>query len=100
MDYTKNYVDTAARVDLFLLGVAKEVKRAVTKFPQPNPNLAALTEETGELAKALLHIREGISDSWSDVYTEAVQTAAMACRVALEGDPTILKESPEAPNEI
>ncbi len=73
----------------FMEAVCDEVARAVAKFPQPNPTLAALTEETGELAQAVLHIREGKSTEWWKVYDEAVQVAAMACRVALEGDPTV-----------
>ena len=76
-------------LDSFLDDVQKEVWKAVEKFPPPNPTIAALTEETGELAKAMLHIREGKSDDWWRVYDEAVQVAAMACRAALEGDPTI-----------
>ena len=73
----------------FIADVFDEVGRAVAKFPHPNPTLAALTEETGELARAVLHIREKKSDDWQTVYREAVQVAAMACRVALEGDPTV-----------
>lgn len=76
-------------VDNFLFAVSDEVRKAVTKFPQPNPTLAAATEELGEVAKAMLHIVEGKSANWWNVYDEAVQLAAMACRIALEGDPTI-----------
>ena len=76
-------------IDTFMDDVSQEVAKAIAKFPQPNPTLAALTEETGELARAVLHIREGKSDDWWKVYDEAVQVAAMACRVALEGDPTV-----------
>ncbi len=80
---------TQTGIDGFMEAVSDEVTRAVAKFPQPNPTLAALTEETGELAQAVLHIREGKSSDWWKVYDEAVQVAAMACRVALEGDPTV-----------
>lgn len=73
----------------FLLEVENELARARAKFPGPNVNLAALTEEVGELAKALLHIREGKATGWAAVYAEAVQVATMAARVALEGDPSI-----------
>ena len=76
-------------IDTFTEDVSREVVRAIAKFPQPNPTLAALTEEVGELAQAVLHIREGKSSDWWEVYDEAVQVAAMACRVALEGDPTV-----------
>jgi len=73
----------------FLDAAQKETLRAIKKFPSPNPTIAALTEETGELAKAMLHIREGKSNDWQLVYDEAVQVAAVACRAALEGDSTI-----------
>ena len=78
-----------ANVDMFLYDVQKEIMKAVKKFPQPNPTIAAMAEESGELAKAMLHIREGKSNDWWDVYGEAVQLAAMACRCALEGDTTV-----------
>ena len=73
----------------FMFAAGIETRRAQELFPMPNPTLAALTEEVGELAKALLHIREGKSDDWSIVEGDAVQVAAMACRIALEGDPTL-----------
>jgi NTP pyrophosphatase (non-canonical NTP hydrolase) len=73
----------------FLDDVAREIVRARAKFPAPNPNIAALTEEVGELAKALLHVREGKLHHWSRVYDEAVQVAVMALRAASEGDATI-----------
>ena len=75
--------------DQFLVDVEAELRRAIANFPQPNPTLAAATEEMGEVAKAMLHIREGKAHSWWDVYEEAVQLAAMAARIAIEGDPTI-----------
>lgn len=73
----------------FMQDVLYEHRKAVAIFPAPNPSVAALTEETGELAKALLHIRENKSDDWGSVYDEAVQVAAVAMRIALEGDETI-----------
>lgn len=45
--------------------------------------MTALTEEVGELAKALL------DESDQRVYEEAVQVAVMALRVATEGDPSL-----------
>ncbi len=47
--------------------------------------MTALTEEVGELAKALL------DEEWSRVQLEAIQVACMAARVAIEGDPTLIK---------
>lgn len=70
-------------LDRFLGRVYNEVRRARDKFPDPHGSMTALTEEVGELARALL-------DERSDrVVAEAVQVAAMAARVALEGDPSL-----------
>jgi hypothetical protein len=67
----------------FLKRVAREVESARTQFPEASLTLAALTEEVGELAKALLE------EPSYRVYREAVQVAAMALRVAVEGDRTL-----------
>lgn len=75
--------------DIFLNDVMAEAAKARAKFPGPNPTIAALTEEVGELAQALLHIREGKSNDWWKVHKEAVQVAVMAMRAATEGDETI-----------
>lgn len=64
----------------FLRDVYREVQRARKKFPAPNLNFAALGEEFGEVSRALM------SESSERVYAECVQVAAMAMRVALEGD--------------
>ena len=68
---------------MFLTDVAREVERARKKFPSPEAVLTALTEEVGELSKAYL------DEPQPRVYAEAIQVAAMALRVALEGDPTL-----------
>lgn len=70
-------------VDRFLDKVHNEVLNAIEKFPQPNACMTALTEEVGELAKALME------EPSERVYKEAVQVAAMAARIAVEGDPTL-----------
>ena len=67
----------------FDFDVAREVGSARSKFPRPDGLLAALTEEVGEVARALL------DKPWSEVYAECVQVAAMAQRLAEEGDPTL-----------
>lgn len=67
----------------FLMDVEAEVSRARIKFPISDANMVSLTEETGELAKAML------DEHPVDIYSEAVQVAAMALRCALEGDPTL-----------
>ncbi len=73
----------------FVKRVIAEAKTARLKFPGPNPCLAALVEEVGELAQAMLHIREGKHSNWSRVIAEAVQVAVMAMRCATEGDATL-----------
>ena len=75
--------------------INEEHSRAIAKFPAPNLNMCALTEEVGELAQALLHTRfGGRCAGWTYVRKEAVQVAVMAIRVALEGDSSIAE--PEA----
>lgn len=83
--------------ELFVQSMMSEVTRARTKFPGPNPTIAALTEEVGELAKAMLHIREGKHRDWQRVWDEAVQVAVMAMRAATEGDQTIGVVPPARP---
>jgi len=71
-------------VDRFLYCLEAELQFAMTKFPSPNLTLPALIEEVGELAQALLkhkYEKGGVVE----VYAEAVQVAAMAIRIALEG---------------
>ena len=69
----------------FIEAVAAEVVKARAKWPGNRVQLAALTEEVGELAQALLqHDYEG--GAAAKVWKEAVQVAAMAVRVATEGD--------------
>ncbi|TGD78233.1 hypothetical protein [Hymenobacter wooponensis] len=63
--------------------IHEELARARLKFPNPQGSMTALTEEVGELAKALL------DESWDRVVKEAIQVAVMAIRVATEGDPTL-----------
>ena len=65
--------------------VERELQRAQKKFPLPEASIVALTEEVGELAQAALN------KSWTkEVREEAIQVAAMAFRVAIEGDPSLL----------
>jgi len=75
--------------EAFVSDMLGEIDKARAKFPAPNPTVAALTEEVGELAQAMLHIREGKSKDWWRVHKEAVQVAVMAMRAATEGDATI-----------
>lgn len=75
-------VSKSKRAEIFFEQAHMEAMHAIKKFPQPNPNLAALMEEVGELAKAFLEGEESYR-----IYAEAKQVAAMACRIAIEGDP-------------
>lgn len=83
------------RTARFLSDVALEAASAKDKFPGARNQLAALTEEVGELATALLERQRGEASD-ADVFTEAVQVAAMALRVALEGDWSMLCYTPPA----
>ena len=73
----------------FIQDVLAGLAKARLKFPAPNPTIAALTEEVGELAQAALHIYERKSNDWRRLHDEAVQVAIMAMRMATKGDATI-----------
>lgn len=65
--------------------VHHEICRARLQFPDTKHMLAALVEEVGELAQALID-RERGKAVHEDVWKEAVQVACMAYRIATEGD--------------
>lgn len=77
------HINGVPSVHDFLLDVAAEVFRARMLYPNDEGVLAALGEEQGELCKAY------ISESRKEILKEAIQTCAMAIRVALEGDPSL-----------
>lgn len=70
-------------LEQFFSETLSEVAAAREKFPDSGGSMTALTEEVGELAKAML------DESSDRVRREAIQVACMAARVALEGDPTL-----------
>lgn len=72
---------------VFLRHVVAELKRARAKFPENKHQLAAFSEEAGELAQALLQCNYG-GKTHAAVWCEAVQACAMAVRVGTEGDHT------------
>ena len=71
--------------------VEEELQRATAKFPMwptdPLHALAVLGEEYGELTKAMLQLTyEPGKATADDVREEAIQTAAMALRLAMSLD--------------
>ena len=66
--------------------IFEEVRRARGMFKGRNNNFAALIEEVGEFANALLEHSFG-KGSEEAVFREGVQVAAMAIRVIEEGSP-------------
>lgn len=60
-----------------------ELARAQTRFPESRLTMIALTEEVGELAKAVMDEPE------FRVRAEAIQVAAMAKRIVLGGDQSV-----------
>jgi len=66
--------------------LSAEVTRARTKFPGSRFLLAALVEEVGELAEAV------VSGDKEAIYKEAIQCACVAVRIAEEGDPVAYHE--------
>lgn len=85
--YNAGYNDAKAQpadpTARFMADVAAELERARAKFPGDRIMTIALAEEFGELAKAML------DESGANVWKEAVQTAAMAARVAIDGDSSV-----------
>jgi hypothetical protein len=83
--------------EAFLRALRAEILRARGRFPSSRLCMAALTasrlcmaaltEESGELAQAMLKVAAG-KRSPLTIFSEAVQVAAMAMRVATEGDPS------------
>lgn len=61
--------------------ILAELDRARKKFPDNAKLLAALTEEVGELAQAMLQ-----GKSHAEIFKEAIQVACVAVRIAEEGD--------------
>ena len=90
MDSTKPEAATSAWSAL-LGEIAAEVTRACAKFPtwptDPLHALAVLGEEYGELTKDMLQLcYEPHKTSRENVRKEAMQTAAMALRLAMSLD--------------
>lgn len=63
--------------------LVEELERARAKFPSTEHMMVALSEEHGELAKALL------DEPWERVRAEAIQVACCALRIATESDTSL-----------
>ena len=74
---------TNADVRRVMAEIDGELEYELQKYPSPNTNMAALSDEVGELAKAMN------KESRARVKDEALQVAVMAIRIILEGDPFI-----------
>jgi hypothetical protein len=81
----------------FLNQVTYEVVKARNNFPGNSVMTIALVEQVGKLAQALEHTRRGGGDRCGaiHVWEMAVTVAAMAMRVATEGDSSVPAYSPE-----
>lgn len=66
-----------------LQDVYTEITRGVESYPDASGLMVALMEEVGELARAMM------TQSRDSVRSEAAQVAALAVRVAIDGDPTL-----------
>jgi len=71
----------------FTVRMCAEYQRAEQKFPEGKRLFGALSEEVGEVARALLKIEES-GESPQNVYDELIQVAATAYRLATIGDPS------------
>jgi hypothetical protein len=79
-DRPARYETKGAALDT-IKDIVNEVRRAREKFPGNRLLLAALTEEVGELAKAMLQDRPK-----DEIRREAIQVCAVAVRILEEGD--------------
>jgi hypothetical protein len=82
MDAAPNYTVATA---FALNDLADELGRARRKLPGSEHTYAALLEELGELANALLEHKYGHAPA-RNVRAEALQVACMAVRIGTEGD--------------
>ena len=78
--------------------IRAELRRARHLHPGTKHLVCVLSEEAGEVAKAM-YDHEYAQGAPEDVVTECIQTAAMAIRVATEGDSTFSYVPPEQESE-
>jgi len=82
MDAVRTYMAATA---FAVIDLDAELARARAKFPAAEHSYAALLEDLGELANALLEHKYGHAPA-RNVRAEALQVACMAMRVGSEGD--------------
>lgn len=80
--------------------IRDELVAARKAFPENTHKLAALMEEVGELAQAMMHHDRKLGISVHEVLREAIQVACMAVRIAVEGDENFLYEFPIVEDEL
>ncbi len=80
--------------------IRDEVKSAREAFPGKTHMLAALVVEVGELAQAMMEHDRQQGTSVQECLREAIQVAAMAVRVAVEGDDNFLYEFPVIEDDL
>jgi len=80
--------------------IRDELKAARKAFPGQTHMLCALVEEVGELAQGMMEHDRQQGISVQEVLREAVQVAAMAIRIAVEGDDNFLYEFPIVEDEL
>lgn len=76
-----------------LIALDSEMARARGKHPGPHLLMVALTEEVGEVAKAMLDtlaIDPSRRTTSAEIKAEAIQVAVVALRIFEEGDPSVL----------
>ncbi len=80
--------------------IRDELVAARKAFPENTHKLAALMEEVGELAQAMMHHDRKLGTSAVEVLREAIQVACMAVRIAVEGDENFLYDFPVVESEL
>ena len=85
---------------LVMTMIRDELVAAREAFPENTHKLAALMEEVGELAQAMMHHDRKLGISVHEVLREAVQVACMAIRVAVEGDDNFLYQFPVVEDDL
>lgn len=80
--------------------IRDELIAARKAFPENTHKLAALMEEVGELAQAMMQHDRHLGTTVTEILREAIQVAAMAVRIAVEGDDNFLYEFPIVEDEL